>query len=172
MSAPSESHDEPNLTPLLDLVLQLVMFFMLIAHFENEQKNENVKLPLASVAKGLTKDHSKVLFINVLPPPIDEDSQTGRAKSNKATYTVFEGMTMREYTTRDQLKNYMRNQIAMDQATAAKADWDAGKGRSLVIIRADRGCNFKQVYEVMTTAREVGYGEVQLRAEVKQTTGG
>lgn len=172
-SAPAgDSHEEPNLTPLLDLVLQLVMFFMLIAHFENEQRNENVKLPVASVAKGLTKDQSKVLFINVLPPAVDEDSQTGQPKTNRATYTVFEGMTMREYTGRQQLKNYMTNQFKMDQATTAKADWDAGKGRSLVIIRADRGCTFKQVYEVMTTAREVGYGEVQLRAEVKQTTGG
>ena len=173
-SAPAagDSYDEPNLTPLLDLVLQLVMFFMLVAHFDNEQKNENVKLPVASVAKGLTRDVSKVLFINVLPPPMDEDSQTGRARSNRATYTVFEGLTMREYTTKEQLKNYMGNQFKMDQATTPKADWDAGKGRSLVIIRADRGCTFKQVYEVMTTAREVGYGEVQLRAEVKQTTGG
>lgn len=171
MSASAEEIEEPNLTPLLDLVLQLVMFFMLVVHFENEQKNERVQLPRASVAKGLTKNHGKVLFVNLLPPEAAADSQTGRPTSNRASITVFEGTAMKEYTTLDQLRVYLEVQYKKDQATAKPEDWEAGRGRSLVILRADRGCNFKQVYEVMTTARGVGYTEVQLRAEVKQTSG-
>ena len=167
MTAPDDV-DEPNLTPLLDLVLQLVMFFMLVAHFENEQKNEKVQLPKASIAKGLSKDHSKVLFINLLPAEADDTQD--RRPSNRVTITVFEGMVMKEYTTLEQLKKYLSNQYQSDQATAKKADWEAGKGRSLVILRADKGCNFKMVYDVMTAARGVGYTEVQLRAEVDRTT--
>jgi biopolymer transport protein ExbD len=33
---------EPNLTPLLDVVLQLLMFFMMCVNFVNEQVNENI----------------------------------------------------------------------------------------------------------------------------------
>jgi biopolymer transport protein ExbD len=167
----TESHDEPNLTPLLDLVLQLVMFFMLVVHFDNEQKNEKVKLPKASVAVGLTKDHSKVMFVNLLPAELPEDPQSDRPLSNRTTITVFEGTAMKEYTTLPQLKTYMQGQFDKDQRATDPTEWAAGKGRSLVILRADKRCTFKQVYDVMKTAREVGYAEVQLRAEVDKTSG-
>ena len=58
MSASTSSDKcEPNLTPLLDMVLQLVMFFMLCANFVMEQVNESVKLPLAIVIEVCTKSH-------------------------------------------------------------------------------------------------------------------
>ena len=44
---------EPNLTPLLDLVLQLVMFFMIVSNFIMEQTNEAVRLPIAVSAKPI-----------------------------------------------------------------------------------------------------------------------
>jgi biopolymer transport protein ExbD len=170
MSYTVDTYDEPNLTPLLDLVLQMVMFFMLVVHFENEQKNEKVKLPAASIAKALTKDHSKVLFINQLPDT--GDSETENRPSQRSLFTVFEKTAMRELTTLPQLKVYLQNQYERDEALTKKEDWAAGKGRSLVILRADKGCTFKQVYDVMTTVRSVGYTEIQLRAELKGRSDG
>ena len=57
----SEGSAEPNLTPLLDMVLQRVMFFMLVCNFTMEQVNEDVKLPLASQAKPADKAEADVL---------------------------------------------------------------------------------------------------------------
>ena len=165
--AASESLEEPNLTPLLDLVLQLVMFFMLVVHFDNEQKNERVQLPKASLAVGLTKEN-KVVFVNLLPEEASEDAQNPRP-TGRSTITVFDKGEMREYTDQNQLKNFLENQFKMDQALAKPGEWEAGKGRSLVILRADKSCYFKQVYDVMKTARAVGYTEIQLRAQVDQT---
>src|SRR5689334_18984497 len=56
---------EPNFTPLLDLVLQLVMFFMLCANFVMEQTAVEIKLPKAIAAKALDKTEEDVLFLNV-----------------------------------------------------------------------------------------------------------
>src|SRR5215213_2048934 len=56
---------EPNLVPLLDLVLQLVMFFMLCANFVMEQVNETIKLPQALAAKPFDRKDDKLLFLNV-----------------------------------------------------------------------------------------------------------
>jgi biopolymer transport protein ExbD len=42
---------DPNLTPLLDLVLQLLMFFMICANFTAAQNNEPVKLAESDSAK-------------------------------------------------------------------------------------------------------------------------
>src|SRR6267142_725701 len=44
MSHGSTDKCEPNFTPLLDLVLQLVMFFMLCANFVMEQTAVEIKL--------------------------------------------------------------------------------------------------------------------------------
>ena len=56
---------EPNLTPLLDLVLQLVMFFMLIANFAMDDLSDKVKLPVASQAKPLAAKDANLIFLNV-----------------------------------------------------------------------------------------------------------
>ena len=51
--ADGEISAEPNLTPLLDLVLQLIFFFMLCANFVQEDLNEDIQLPTASQAVAL-----------------------------------------------------------------------------------------------------------------------
>ena len=55
---------EPNLVPLLDVILQLVMFFMLCANFVMEQVNEAIKLPDAIAAKPLDKRAGDYLILH------------------------------------------------------------------------------------------------------------
>ena len=52
MSHGSSDKCEPNFTPLLDLVLQLVMFFMLCANFVMDQTSVEIKLPDAIASFG------------------------------------------------------------------------------------------------------------------------
>ena len=42
---------EPNLTPLLDIVFQLITFFMLVINFSNENYDQRVRLPVAGSAR-------------------------------------------------------------------------------------------------------------------------
>jgi biopolymer transport protein ExbD len=46
-----DSKAEPNLTPLLDVVLQLLMFFMMCVNFVTEQVNSDIALPDAQSAR-------------------------------------------------------------------------------------------------------------------------
>ena len=61
------AHSEPNLTPLLDVVLQLLMFFMMCVNFVNEQVNEDIRLPKSQAVKPMDKADTDVLFINLKP---------------------------------------------------------------------------------------------------------
>ena len=62
----SEDSGEPNLTPLLDMVLQLVMFFMMVANFTMEEVNADIKLPVALSAKAMDKSEMEdVLYLNI-----------------------------------------------------------------------------------------------------------
>src|SRR3954463_5963577 len=56
---------DPNLTPLLDLVLQLVMFFMLVANFVMDELSDKIHLPIASQAKPLTAKDANIHYLNI-----------------------------------------------------------------------------------------------------------
>src|SRR5437763_16703339 len=64
---------EPNLTPLLDLVLQILMFFMVTVNFAQDQQqvSANVKLPDSETARPLSqaKDRDPI-FLNLQLRPV------------------------------------------------------------------------------------------------------
>lgn len=53
-----------NLTPLIDVVFLLLIFIMVTARFEQEDRQLDVALPTASEAKPLTAETSQV-FVNI-----------------------------------------------------------------------------------------------------------
>ena len=53
-----------SLTPLIDIVFLLLIFFLVASRFEEEERELKVTLPAASEAKPLT-EKPKELFVNV-----------------------------------------------------------------------------------------------------------
>ena len=151
MSAPvgNEIKAEPNMTPLLDLVLQLVMFFMLVANFVMDQVNETIKLPTAIEAKALDKTVDAYVILNV-----NQQGKVLLGRSEEAN--VLEGPV--------QVRQHMKNVFELDKARTKPADWEQGKGRSVIILRAHKDCTYKMVHDVMQACRDAGYADIQLRA--------
>src|SRR2546423_11186883 len=46
-----EVRAEPNLTPLLDVVFQLITFFMMVINFTQDNYDQRVRLPVAGSAR-------------------------------------------------------------------------------------------------------------------------
>jgi len=67
MAHASESSVEPNLTPLLDLVLQLLMFFMITVNFTQGVTNTGESLPTADTVAPLDADGNDPLVLSVKP---------------------------------------------------------------------------------------------------------
>src|SRR5262245_55734238 len=63
--ASAQTDAEPNLVPLLDLVLQLVMFFMMCANFVMEENDQSIKLPHSQQAKPLADTGPDVVHLGV-----------------------------------------------------------------------------------------------------------
>ena len=57
----------------------------------------------------------------------------------------------------------MRNQYELDKSRARPEDWEAGRGRSVIILRGDKDCTYRQVHDVMQVCRQAGYTDVRLR---------
>jgi biopolymer transport protein ExbD len=147
MSHTADSNAEPNLVPLLDLVLQLVMFFMMVAQFAvMEQTDQSIKLPHAAQAQPIPEDG--------LGPDV-----------------VFLGITDQgevKITGRPPMKTEDEVVVFLKQAAAAAQDRAKKEGlkdvRTRVVIRADRNADFAQVYKVMRRCQEAGLRNLQLRA--------
>src|SRR6516165_69983 len=56
---------DPNLTPLLDVVLQLLMFFMMCTNFVTTQVNKNIQLPVMTSARPADKKDVDLLYLNI-----------------------------------------------------------------------------------------------------------
>ena len=57
---------EPNLTPMLDMVFQLVTFFMLVINFKSASMDLSLKLPVVGSAQPVdNKGQEDLLVLNV-----------------------------------------------------------------------------------------------------------
>lgn len=154
MSHGSVEKCEPNMTPMLDLVLQLVMFFMLCANFIMEDANAAVKLPTALQARPLEKTEDYVITLNV---------------DTKGDVLLGRDATAKRLTNAVQVRSHMQVLHAGDAARIERAKQKPGKQEpkpSLVVVRAHQDCTFKQVNDVIVAAKQAGFTSFQLRAIV------
>src|SRR5215207_2574385 len=154
MSHSASDKCEPNLIPLLDLVLQLVMFFMVCANFVMEQVSEAIKLPEAVVAKPIEKTDEFIIFLNV-----DKDGKVILAGLDVQGDRPEDNLL----TNPAQVKTYMDRRYKEDMRRRPKAG-EAKATPSLLIVRADKEAQFEKVYAVMKACRMAGYERAQLRA--------
>ena len=147
---------EPNFTPLLDLVLQLVMFFMLCANFVLDQTNVDIKLPTAIAAKALEQSVEYTIYLNVnakgevILTPIDQFKDS----EGKVTDTLHN---------EEQVRIFLARRAKEDIAAAGPANKDKPP-RSVIILRVHESTSFEKTYGIMRACRRAGYLKVQLRA--------
>src|SRR4249920_3039456 len=67
MSAALHSSDtaEPNLTPMLDMVFQLVTFFMLVINFQSAALDMSLKLPVVGSARPVETQSEDLMVLNI-----------------------------------------------------------------------------------------------------------
>jgi len=56
---------EPDMTPMIDIVFQLLTFFMIVSNFEDSKADERVKLPKDTLAKPPEAKPKEELVLNV-----------------------------------------------------------------------------------------------------------
>jgi biopolymer transport protein ExbD len=187
---------DPDLTPLLDVVMQLIMFFMMCINFVNEQVNANVVLPTSTSAQELPpKTDVDVLVINVEVEREDKKDASGNpirdAKGNpekqvklpRVTKIIFSGMdpvTIKEVKTEatDKLEGSGMAQVKANLAKVARARKNLIKIRTgkepaeldeSAVIRADAETHYGIVLDLVAQCTHGGFKKIQLRAnQVKE----
>ena len=160
---------EPNLTPLLDVVLQLLMFFMMCVNFVTNQVSEDIVLPESMSAVPMDKSETDVLFVNIRPFILKDFESKGQAALDRLTTKFKEGdpfiIILGEEPMRfGEFKFWLKSQYQTIKRTSKD-----GKVKTSIVMRAHRLTDYDQVYRLMQTCKIEGFRQIKLRAITKST---
>jgi biopolymer transport protein ExbD len=135
-----------NLTPLLDLVLQLIMFFMITVNFVRvDQFADDITLPSASNAVPIDNSAEDWIFLNL--------DANGKLVGTMSTLVLD--------TTAKLSIHLKRERESLERA--ARANGKTGEIKIWVILRADKNCKYGDVWAVLNACQRAGYKHWQLR---------
>ena len=141
---------EPNLTPILDMVFQLITFFMLVINFKSAEVDLSLKLPVVGSARPVdSKGQRDLLVLNI--------ENTGNLKIYGRSITNID--------------RYLRDeaQVSMLAARMTAADLEAGQELpTTIVIRADRATPFRMLNRVIKACQEDGFRRFALKALNKE----
>jgi biopolymer transport protein ExbD len=148
-STVDEIRAEPNLTPLLDVVFQLITFFMLCINFSQDNNDQRVRLPVAGSARPVeaSKADDDRLVLNI--------DRSGRLLLNGQAYET-EG-AIRQIDIQAQL-------VRLSAKTAGLKLSEAEGLPTTIVLRADRDTHFSQLYRIITACQNKGFRKFALKA--------
>ena len=136
---------EPNLTPMLDMVFQLITFFMLVSNFKSASLDLSLKLPVLGSARPVdTQGTEDLLILN-----IDKEGQLlvyGYARELEP-YIALEAKISRDKAKQDNSKFKATDDLP-----------------GTIVVRADKQTPFKQLNKVITTCQSKGFRKFALKA--------
>ena len=149
-SMSSEMSAEPNLTPLLDVVFQLITFFMLLINFSNDNYDARVRLPVAGSARPM--DDAQALSEDRFVVNIDRQG-----------HLLLGGQSLYIQKAAGEIKKQAELIKRGMQATGTKVPAD-GSLPTTVVLRADKDTSFTNLYTLITACQANGFRKFALKA--------
>lgn len=136
---------EPNLTPMLDMVFQLVTFFMLVINFKAASLDLTLKLPVVGSARPVdTKGQEDLLILNI--------DLHGK---------------LNVYGMPQEVNGYIAREAQASVLSARRTNPNIKVGDELpttVVVRADKTTPFKLLNNVVKVCQDHGYRKFALKA--------
>lgn len=140
---------EPNLTPMLDMVFQLITFFVLVINFRSAEIDFTLNLPVVGSARPVDTDgHVGLLVLNI--------DGRGQLKTTRAIADI---------------DNFLKIQAQATMLASRITPADLERGVELpttVVIRADRETPFAKVNRVIKACQDNGFRSFALKAKVNK----
>lgn len=183
---------EVNLTPLLDLVLQLIMFFLACLNFAADQVSSNVLLPLSISATEIQpKTEQEYIMINIELVRKDRLAPTGetiRTPDGKPVRDPVEPRTFKfrilggediTFIDRPDQKSIglgramnrmklLAENLKLRIAARDKVNVNTIKELKIpVIVRADQETEYVMIYDLIQQCKSAGFQRIELRAHTQ-----
>ncbi len=146
----TEFKAEPNLTPLLDVVFQLITFFMLVINFSSDNYDKNVKLPVADSARPI--DDPTDARVDRLVLNIDRDGRLLEAGEAQPLHKAMQTLKRQADFVKFSLK-------------VAGGKPDAGGGLpTIIVLRVDRDADFQALNSMIKACQANGFRKFAFKA--------
>ncbi len=149
MSAQTSEGVEPNLTPILDMVFQLITFFMLVINFKGASMDLSLQLPVLGSARPLE-------YAGTLEPIVLNIDPQGGVKSFGHAVVV------------DDFVPHEAKMLKLQLKALGKPLEEGAELPVPVIIRADKVTDFATVLKVIRLCQAQGYRNIALSAMNRQ----
>ena len=149
-SVTSELRAEPNLTPLLDVVFQLITFFMLVINFSSENYDQKIRLPKASSARPI--EDTQRISEDRLVLNIDRDG-----------HLIMNGQVLQLRQSADSIK-HQADLVKLNLRAAGQKPDPTGGLPTTIIFRADRDTAFASIIGLITACQNNGFRKFALKA--------
>ncbi|NLS97422.1 MAG: biopolymer transporter ExbD [Planctomycetaceae bacterium] len=134
---------EGDMTPMIDMVFQLIAFFMVLVNFTEADQNQRIRLPSSELAK---------------PPDAPLDSPITIHLTSKGTAIMGPNEVPIQDLTRLLTVEY--------QVLVRKSEGLASQ--ATIIIRGDLDAQFGLIQEIMQICQNVGFEKFALRAKQQE----
>jgi len=160
MHAPESGDAEMNLTPLLDVVLQLIMFFLITVNFERQTFYKGIELPPVQIAVPIDpksrdrpeNDPENWVFLNLKKDGTLVIPNVGDYE-NLANDTTLQSKLERFLNqTREKMVRY-----------AKYNDKPLERVQPVIVLRADKEVRYESVYNILEMCSNAGFRSWQLR---------
>lgn len=138
---------EPDLTPLLDVVFQLITFFMLVINFSQDTFDVNIKLPVAPSARPVEASQATEdrLVLNI----------------NERGNLLFNG---KEFSPDDAAREIQLQAELVKLNFKSKKDFDPNNLPTTLVIRADKLTPFDSLHKMIVACETNGFRKFALKA--------
>jgi biopolymer transport protein ExbD len=146
----TELKAEPNLTPLLDVVFQLITFFMLMINFSSDNYDRRITLPVAGSARPVEDDQT-----------VSEDRLVLNIDSKGHLLMGGEAQPIHKAV---QTIHHQAELIRLNlKASRQKLD-PSGALPTTIVLRADREATSASVLDLIKACQSNGFRKFALKA--------
>ncbi len=143
---------DPNLTPMLDVVFQLMTFFIMVMNFSQDAFDERVRLPVAGSARPVEGSRTNLerLVLN-----IDREGNLLFGEQVLNTESAIKEIA---------------NQARLLRLAARLENQTIKEGEALpttLVIRADRDTPYGQLFRLITACQDQGFVKYALKAQME-----
>ena len=146
----TEFKAEPNLTPLLDVVFQLITFFMLVINFSSENYDQRVRLPVAESAI-----------------PVGEEARVSEDRLvlnvDKEGHLLISGEVQPLHKAIQTIKHQADLVKLNLKAAGIKAD-PSGTLPTTIILRVDKDATFSSLISLIKACESQGFRKFRFKA--------
>ena len=155
---------EPDLTPLLALVLQLLMFFIINVNFVSEQVSADIKLPSSESARPIDKADPAAIFLGQKVKTAEYLAKL--TQKERERFQNFDSIVLiptQPPMSPPEAKAWLKDKFEF--LSKLKPD---GKVDTIIYFRPDADLEYGEMLKLMNYCKVAGFTRIKVRAQMKR----